>query len=231
MFRIIFVLDILNGNAVHAVKGERSRYQPVRSRICDSSNPLDIISALMPEEVYIADLDRLMHLGNNFEIIKRISSKVKTMADIGVEKISDLEKCVEIADTAVLGTETASLDLIKKAVELFPGRIDVSIDIKNREVLTKERSMKVKPEQLVKMLNGYDIRDIIILDLNKVGTGAGIDIDFLHDAARQSVHNILVGGGIRGMDDINALKEIGIDGALVATAVHNGKIQVGKSIK
>jgi len=47
MFRIIFVLDILNGTTVHAVRGERSKYKPVTgSRVCDSSSPLDIISAL-----------------------------------------------------------------------------------------------------------------------------------------------------------------------------------------
>ncbi len=226
MFRIIFVLDILNGNAVHAVRGERSRYQPVQSRICDSSSPLGIISALKPREVYIADLDRLQHLGDNFELIKRISAKAKTMVDAGVEDMGEIEKCIEIADTAILGTETGSLELIKEAAEKFPGRIDVSIDIKNGRVLTKDRRMQTKPEELVKLLNDYDIKDLIMLELNKVGTGAGIDVDFLKEIAGISNHNVLVGGGIRDMEDINALKEIGISGALVATAVHNGKIPV-----
>lgn len=226
MFRIIFVLDILNGNAVHAVRGERSRYQPVQSRICDSSSPLGIISALKPREVYIADLDRLQHLGDNFELIKRISAKAKTMVDAGVEDMGEIEKCIEIADTVILGTETGSLELIKEAAEKFPGRIDVSIDIKNGRVLTKDRRMQTKPEELVKLLNDYDIKDLIMLELNKVGTGAGIDVDFLKEIAGISNHNVLVGGGIRDMEDINALKEIGISGALVATAVHNGKIPV-----
>ena len=227
MFRIIFVLDILNGNAVHAVRGERSKYQPVSgSRICDSPSPLDIISALKPREVYIADLDRLQHIGDNFELIKRISDKAKTMVDAGVEDMDDIEKCLKIADTAILGTETASIELIKEAAEKFPGRIGVSIDIKNGRVLTKDRRMETKPEELVKLLNDYDIKDLFILELNKVGTGAGIDVDFLRDVVGLSTHNILLGGGIRDMKDIDALKGIGISGALVATAVHNGRIPV-----
>ena len=227
MFRIIFVLDILNGNAVHAVRGERSKYQPVSgSRICDSPSPLDIISALKPREVYIADLDRLQHIGDNFELIKRISDKAKTMVDAGVEDMDDIEKCLKIADTAILGTETASIELIKEAAEKFPGRIGVSLDIKNGRVLTKDRRMETKPEELVKLLNDYDIKDLFILELNKVGTGAGIDVDFLRDVVGLSTHNILLGGGIRDMKDIDALKGIGISGALVATAVHNGRIPV-----
>jgi phosphoribosylformimino-5-aminoimidazole carboxamide ribotide isomerase len=227
MFRIVFVMDVLNGSAVHAVRGERAKYKPIKnSAICDSSAPMDIISLLMPREVYIADLDRLQHLGDNFELIKRISAKTKTMVDIGAEGLGDVEKCIEMADTVILGTETASLELIKEAAGRFPDRIDVSIDIKNDRVLTKDRKMELAPGKLVKMLDEYDIRDIIILELNKVGTGAGVDADFLRNMVELSSHNILAGGGVRDMDDINAMEKIGVNGALVATAVHNGRIPV-----
>lgn len=148
------------------------------------------------------------------------------MADIGAEYMTDIEKCLGIADTVILGTETASFELIERASERFPGRINVSIDIKNGRVLTKDRKMEMEPEKLVTLLNEYDINDIIILELNKVGTGAGIDAGFLGNIVELSVHNVLLGGGIRDMNDINALKGAGVSGALVATAVHNGKIPV-----
>ncbi|VVB88184.1 Imidazole glycerol phosphate synthase subunit HisF [uncultured archaeon] len=225
MFRNIFVLDILNGNAVHAVRGEREKYRPLQSSsVCDTSNPIEIISVLSPKEVYIADLDRLQHTGDNFGLIKNISAKTRTMVDIGVENMNDLEKCAGIADIAILGTETASLELIANASGQFPGRINVSIDIKNGRVLTKDKNLMIEPQELVKQLNEYDIEDIIILELNKVGTSAGIDEDFYKEIAGLSDHGVLAGGGIRDMNDINALKKIGLDGALVATAVHSGKI-------
>ncbi|TRZ89151.1 MAG: phosphoribosylformimino-5-aminoimidazole carboxamide ribotide isomerase [Methanosarcinales archaeon] len=225
MFRIIFVLDIQKGTAVHAVRGERSKYKPVTgSIICDSSAPLDIIQALTPVEIYIADLDRLQHQGDNFDLIEKISGKTRTMADIGAENMNDVEKCAKIADTVILGTETASFDLIEKAAVRFPGRINVSIDMKNWKVLTKDSNMDVEPVELVKRLNDHDIRDIIVLELTRVGTGAGIDEGFLIDITAVSSHDVIVGGGIKDMNDIEALKRIGVSGALVATAVHSGKI-------
>jgi phosphoribosylformimino-5-aminoimidazole carboxamide ribotide isomerase len=227
MFRIIFVLDILNGNAVHAVKGERAKYQPVKgSVVCNSSAPVDIISEVLPKEVYIADLDYLQHLGDNFALIGQISEMTKTMVDIGPENTDDVEKCARIADTVIIGTETASFDLIAAAARRFSGRINVSIDMKNGVVLTKDRKLEIKPQELIKKLNDYDIKDIIILELSKVGTGAGIDVDFLQEVAGLSNHSILAGGGIRDMDDIHVLEKIGVSGALAATAVHNGKIPV-----
>jgi phosphoribosylformimino-5-aminoimidazole carboxamide ribotide isomerase len=67
MFRIIFVLDILNGKVVHAVKGEREKYGPIHnfSKVCESSDPLHIVDELSPRELYIADLNRLEGSGNN----------------------------------------------------------------------------------------------------------------------------------------------------------------------
>jgi len=221
------VLDILKGKVVHAMKGERSKYRPVEgSKVCDSSNPLDIISTIRPSEVYIADLDHLQHLGDNFELIRKISGKTKTIVDIGVKNLDDARKCAGIADTVIVGTETASLEVIEKAAIQFPGRINVSIDMKNEMVLTKDKKMEVQPEELVRRLNEFDIKDIIILDLGKVGTSAGINKDFLKKIAEISAHDVLVGGGIKDLNDIDALKVLGINGALVATAVHNGKIPI-----
>jgi len=221
------VLDILNGKVVHAMKGERSKYRPIEgSKVCQFSDPLKIISAIRPSEVYIADLDYLQHLGDNFKLIKKISGKTKTMVDIGVKNLDDARKCAGIAYTVIVGTETASLEVIEKASIQFPGRINVSIDMKNGIVLTKDRKMEVQPEEHIRSLNGLEIKDIIILDLGKVGTSAGIDKDFLKKMVGLSTHSIIAGGGIKDLGDIEALKESGINGALVATAVHNGKIPI-----
>jgi len=146
------------------------------------------------------------------------------MADIGPENMTDVEKCANIADIIILGTETASFDLIEKAAIRFPGRINVSIDMKNGKVLARDKNMEIVPAELVRKLNELDIRDIIVLDLARVGTGAGIDLDLLKDISAASSHDVLVGGGIKDLDDIKTLERIGISGALVATAVHSGKI-------
>jgi phosphoribosylformimino-5-aminoimidazole carboxamide ribotide isomerase len=218
-------MDLLNGSVVHAVKGERLKYKPIQSSmICDSSDPFEVLSAVKPRELYIADLDHIQDIGDNFEIIKKISGKTKTMVDIGVKNMDDVQKCAEIADTVIIGTETASFEVIEYAALEFPGRINVSIDMKNGYVLTKDRTMEVRPEDLVRRMNEIDLKDIIILDLGKVGTSAGIDKIFLREIAKISTHNIIVGGGIKDVVDIETLEISGISGALAATALHNGNI-------
>jgi phosphoribosylformimino-5-aminoimidazole carboxamide ribotide isomerase len=68
------------------------------------------------------------------------------------------------------------------------------------------------------------VRDVIALELDKVGTKSGIDFDFLARAVDVSGHDILCGGGVRSYEDVYEMQEIGVKGALVATAVHDGAI-------
>jgi phosphoribosylformimino-5-aminoimidazole carboxamide ribotide isomerase len=57
-----------------------------------------------------------------------------------------------------------------------------------------------------------------------VGTSIGLDRDFLEKAVFASDHPLILGGGVKGPEDLNTLKDLGFGGALVATAVHSGNI-------
>ena len=129
--RCIYVLDILNGAVVHAVRGERSSYEPIAgfSRIVSTSEPLGILQELRPREVYVADLNLLTGRGDNLEVIKKISAVTRTMADTGISKYGDLDR-LPASVSMVLGTETASLQLIEEAAR--EKRVVVSIDMMKR---------------------------------------------------------------------------------------------------
>ncbi|CAD6493988.1 MAG: Histidine biosynthesis protein [Candidatus Argoarchaeum ethanivorans] len=226
MFQIVFVLDILNGIVLHASGGRRENYKPIHitSKVCDSPDPLEIIKQLKPEQTYVADLNRLQKTGtDNYRLIKELSKHTVLMADTGITTIEDLEPCLAVSNTAVIGTETADINTIINASKRFPGRVNVSIDIKHGRVLATNRAT-LKPIDIVSILNKLEINRIIVLDLDRVGTSSGFNIELLEELCTQSEHDILVGGGIRNMKDIETLDNIGVRGALIATAIHNGSI-------
>ena len=235
-FRLIFVLDLLDGVVVHAKRGEREKYEPVHlfSSIVGSSDPVRIMEELKPADVYIADLNRLMGTGSNKGIIKEIrdtNRKARIMVDYGVKTADDLEEAAEagIADSIILGTETASMELIDVVSknDNLDISVSVSVDLFNKRVLTKDKHVQTDPLLLINELNEYrGVRDVIVLELDRVGTKSGIDFDFLARAVDASEHNILCGGGVSGCEDVDKMQEIGVKGALVATAVHDGSIPV-----
>jgi len=225
MTRCVFVLDLFNGEVVHAVRGEREKYELIEksSFLVESSDPFEILESLAPEEVYIADLDRITGSCDNLEVIDSISKKVKTMADIGISSLGDV-KLLPHCCVPVIGTETASLDLVKKASELRD--ITVSIDLVGGNVLTRDPALEISPLDLVRDLNELSLKEIILLVLDRVGTSEGLDGRFLRDVAFASEHDVLLGGGVKNEVDLDRLEDLGLAGALVATAVHNGNISL-----
>jgi len=229
MFRIVFVLDLYNLNVVHAQGGNRKNYRPVHltSRICTTSEPLQLLEEVKPKEVYIADLNALqaeVPYNTNFATIKQISSRVTTMLDPGISSVEEAIEAISLAHTVILGTETASLQTIKQAAALLPGKVNVSIDKKHGQVLTSDPLMPSEPTEIIRELNALDIQNIIILDMDRVGTSSGVDSQFLSNIVSISKHDVLLGGGVKDVQDIKKLESIGIKGALVATALHNGSI-------
>jgi phosphoribosylformimino-5-aminoimidazole carboxamide ribotide isomerase len=223
MTRCVFVLDLFNGSAVHAVRGEREKYQPIgaKSKVVGTSDPLSILEALRPKEVYVADLDRITGSGDNLALIGEMAKNAETMADVGISSVEELE-LLPLDCRPVLGTETGSFDLLKRATS--KREVTVSLDLFGGEVLTRDPSLKVSPLDLIWRLNPLPIKEIILLALDRVGTSTGLDEAFLRKAADLSDHPILLGGGVKDGSDLDRLEDLGLAGALVATAVH------GKSI-
>ena len=224
--RCIFVLDIFNGAVVHAVRGERSRYEPIErySQIVSTSEPLGVLGEVRPKEVYVADLNILTGFGENLAVIRSISSKAKTMADIGISNSSELDRLPNVV-TPILGTETAPFQIMEEAAQ--HRKVVASLDMKNRKVLTRDPFLaKQEPLQVLRRLNDLPLEAVILLELDRVGTSLGLDGEFLKKAAHISEHPLILGGGVGGVEDLTMLESIGFSGALVATAVHNGRIPV-----
>ena len=206
------------------MRGERERYEPIDrySKVVSTSDPEEVVRAVRPQEVYIADLNQITCRGENLRAIIAISRLARTMVDIGISSLSDLNYLPERV-TPVLGTETASLELIEDAA--IQREIVVSIDMKNRKVLSRDLKLAAaSPPDLLRRLNGFSLAGVILLELDRVGTSLGLDREFLEKASSVSDHPLILGGGVKGPEDLEALEQLNFRGALVATAVHNGKI-------
>lgn len=229
MFRVVLVMDIFNRSVVLAKGGVREKYRPVSdsSIVCSSSDPVDIVEFLHPREVYIADLNVLQGKGpleTNAGVIREVSLRTDTMLDFGISSPQDVDKALSIAGTAVIGTETGTLSTIKDAASGNPGKVSVSIDIKHGKVLKKDPEFPESPFEIVKLLNNFPLKDLIFLDLDRVGTASGFDPDFLRKLVECSSHSVLLAGGVKDMKDLFTLEDLGIKGALVATAIHSGLV-------
>jgi phosphoribosylformimino-5-aminoimidazole carboxamide ribotide isomerase len=221
--RCILACDLKNGIVVKGVRGERDKYRPIAesSLIVKTSVPREVISEIRPRETYIADLDRITGVGNHLSVIKSLSDITMTMADTGVSCIPDFMGAGRVANTVVVGTETAPLSVIEQCQGKH---MVVSMDMKNGSMMYRDPAFNVSPSAVLKLLNQFELGGIILLDVGRVGSGEGIDLPLVASAVSISRHNIIVGGGVRDVTDLELLDKSGVCGAIVASAVHDGRI-------
>lgn len=231
--KIIPVVDIRGCIVVHAVRGRRKKYQPLKSVLCTSTDPVDVAAALKAlgfRELYVADLDAITGKSPNLSLFKKVSAEIglELMVDAGV---TDLEAVAEMLDSGVskviIGTETlSSADFMAKAVESFGSeRIVVSLDLMGDRVLSNFKlGRPAEPMALLREFQGMGVSQIIVLDLTRVGSREGVNLPFLREVLRNVEAVVLVGGGVRDVKDLLELKDLGVFGVLVATALHLGKI-------
>lgn len=233
--KIIPVIDILNGIVVHGKKGKRKQYNPLKSLLSRSVNPIEIANIFKKigfNDLYLADLDSIMGNSINFRIYNQIikESNLNLMVDAGISDIIKAEKMIETGiSKVIIGSETLdNLDFIKKSIKKFgQNSIIVSVDIKEGKLLSNsKRISSMQFNEFIQRIDKLGIKEIILLDLDRVGTQSGINFELIKKFLKMTKMNIFVGGGIRDIQDLDRLKKFGIYGVLIATILHNGKISL-----
>jgi len=235
MVKIIPVIDVLGGRVVHAVRGRRKEYQPLKSNLCASTDPVDVAAALKAlgfGELYMADLDAITRGQANFSIFRNIADKtgLELMVDAGIDDLKKAESVLEShVVKVIIGTETLpSASLVAEAVRLFGSeKIMVSLDLMGDHVISGFELGALKdPMALLREFQEAGVSQIIVLDLCRVGSGEGVNVPFLREVLRNIKVDVYVGGGVRDIKDLMELKDVGVCGVLVATALHSGKISL-----
>ncbi|MFA5365429.1 MAG: HisA/HisF-related TIM barrel protein [Candidatus Bathyarchaeia archaeon] len=232
--KVIPVIDVLNGIAVHGIRGERKHYLPLKSGLTNSTNPIEIASTFEQlgfGSLYIADLDAIMGKSANLDIYKQITKKtcLELMVDAGTTDRTKAEQVLGSGAKIVIGSESlSSLDFVKQAITDYgTQKVVVSIDQKNGKLLTHAEDLALLDAcSVAQKLANLGVRQIILLDLDRVGTEHGINSDVLRCVLDNSAVDVFVGGGIHGLSELEQLRSLGVSGVLVATVLHNGKVTV-----
>jgi len=177
-------------------------------------------------------LDAILSESVNFSVYRQITAKTSLdlMVDAGIADLTKAEKVLETGvSKIVIGTETlGSLDFVGQAVAAFgEDKVVVSIDQKDGKLLSASEAVaSMDAVSVAQKLVNLGVRNAILLDLGRVGTEHGIDNTVLKTILETTDIKVMVGGGIRSLQELETLRNLGASGALVATVLHNGKVTV-----
>lgn len=221
---LIPVIDLLGGRVVRAVRGERSRYQPMQSTLCTSSAPLDVARAYLElypfRSLYLADLDAIQRQGNNdadIRLLRAAFPHVELWLDAGIRLPQQLRHAKELGCKAIVGSEGLhTLSEYQALLEAAADDMLLSLDFDNRGFRG--------PIELLQQAQLWPA-GVICMTLAKVGSLEGPDYAQLTRlTASATGRRCYAAGGVRDAADIERLQGVGIHGVLVASALHQGSI-------
>jgi HisA/HisF family protein len=223
-FEVIPVIDLMGGVVVHARAGERQSYRPLAgSRVAASAEPAAVIEGLLAlhpfRRLYIADLDAILKRGGHNAAIAGLAERFPSLelwVDAGVADRTGAAAVLEVPTARlVLGSESQVDARLLQELHADP-RILLSLDLRGAERLDPA-GLFGRPELWP--------QDLIVMTLARVGTGQGPDLPGLSTvSAGAGRRRVWAAGGVRGLDDLLALRGLGCAGVLVATALHDGRL-------
>jgi len=235
---LIPVLDLSRGVAVHAIGGDRSRYDPVRSVLApgtegDALALARAYSALRGvARCYVADLDAIAGQPPQHDLLGRLLGREgfggPLLLDAGVASLAGFERLGGAFAHVVVGLETLH-SFAGLAAVAAQADVTFSLDLRNDAPLARPalqaEAGSAEPMVLARAAVEAGARSLILLDVGRVGRGAGVNLE-LFASLRRALPQVplMAGGGVRGPGDIAALAESGCDGVLIATALHRGTV-------
>ncbi|MGU3538343.1 HisA/HisF-related TIM barrel protein [Methylobacterium sp. A54F] len=222
-FEIIPVLDLRHGRVVRARAGERQSYAPIETPLAKGSAPAAVaaglVAAFPARTLYVADLDAIMDgTPPDLAALRAVAEACPGTAlwvDAGFAEGGAVEAFLAAGLGApVLGSESqAGTDLVRR----FSDRSILSLDSRGEA--------RLGPPELHDDPSHWPDA-VIVMTLARIGAGDGPDLAGIAAVrARAPLARVYAAGGVRGPEDVAALRAAGAAGALVASALHDGRLR------
>lgn len=233
---VIFpAIDILGGKAVRLLKGD---YEKVTVY---SDDPCSVARAFVSKgckAIHIVDLDGAREgSAVNMDIVGTIAQIPDILSEIG-GGIRNMDTICRYLDAGIsrviLGT--AALEdpaFLKEAVGRFGERIAVGVDMKDGKVAVKGwlETSKKDGLEFLKELEDIGVRSAIVTDISRDGAMRGTNLELYKTITSCCKLNITASGGVSTLDDVRALKETGVYGAIIGKAYYTGAIKLEEALE
>ncbi len=232
--RIYPAIDIIGGQCVRLSQGD------YRKKTTYAEDPLEVAKkweSLGGEFLHLVDLDGAK-TGDmpNFDLIVSIANELKIPVEIG-GGIRNMESVSRYLDHGVkrviLGTAAIrNPEFVKEAVEKYGDRIVIGIDAKDGMVAVSgwEEVSSVSAIDLAKQMEELGVRTIIYTDIATDGMLQGPNVVAMKEMTEAVSVDVVASGGVSSLEDLKALSETGVEGAIVGKALYTGHMELPDAI-
>ena len=227
-------IDLYDGCVVRLVRGD---YQQMQVYSNDPVSVAKQFEAAGAEYLHVVDLAGAKDGSTpNLETIRAITASTSLKVEVGGGIRS--EEVIRIYLDAgvfrvILGTVAVTEPEFTKAmVAKYGEQIAVGVDIRDGFVAIKgwTETSALSCREFCKTLSKIGVKTIICTDISKDGCLGGTNLPLYRELSEEFSMNIVASGGVSTLDDVRALKEMDLYGAILGKALYTGNINLKDAV-
>ena len=227
-------IDLIGGQAVRLKKGDYNQ------KTVYNSDPVSVAIGFKnqgAEFIHLVDLDGAKSgKTDNFKVVKEIVEKSGLKAEIGggIRNIETVKKYLDCGVMRVIiGTAAiTNPEFLTQALELYGEKIAVGVDIKDNKVAIHgwTETADFTCEEFIEMMQNKGVKTVICTDISKDGMMSGTNLSLYKELSQRFNIDIVASGGVSTLDDVKALKEMSLYGAILGKALYTNSIDLTEAI-
>ena len=233
--RIFPAIDIVSGKAVRLYKGDYDKMTVYNDDPIAVAQDFENAGA---GYIHLVDLEGAKTGQTpNIETVRRIAKNTNLFSEIGggIRSMDTVEKYLNAGvDRVILGTSAVTdREFLKTALKEYGEKIAVGVDIKEGFVAIKGwlEASAIKYDEFLTELKEMGVNTAIVTDISKDGAMKGTNRALYAELSKKLDMDITASGGVSSIEDIIALRELGLYAAIIGKAYYTGAIDLKRAIE
>jgi phosphoribosylformimino-5-aminoimidazole carboxamide ribotide isomerase len=189
-------------------------------------------------KLHIIDLDAALGTGDNLSVIAEIVGNVDLPIQVGggIRKVEAAEKLLKLgARQVILGalafSDPEAVTQIQR--EFGAESVIVALDNKDGKIMVAgwKTATGMGMKEALEKFAALGVKAFLVTSITRDGTLSGPDLDTLREACQYAGVAIIAAGGIGGLEDLRALKRVGVAGAVIGKTLYEGRFTLKEALE
>ena len=228
-------IDLVGGKAVRLYKGDYAQMTVY------SDDPLSValdFQAAGATRMHLVDLEAAKSgIPENAETIRAIAENTDLFLEVGggIRTMETLERYLSLGvDRAILGTAAVTdSGFLETAVKQYGEKVAVGVDLKDGFVAIKgwTETSELTAEAFFARMEAIGVKTVICTDISRDGAMKGTNRELYKALSEKFSIDLIASGGVSSLEDVAALKDLGLHGAIIGKAYYTGAINLKEALE
>ena len=228
-------IDLVGGRAVRLYKGDYAQMTVY------SNDPVAVAKDFRSTgatHIHLVDLEGAKSgVPGNLDTIRRILAETDLFVEVGggIRNMQTVEAYLSAGvDRVILGTAAVTdPDFLEAALQKYGEKIAVGVDLKDGCVAIKgwTETSALRAEAFFEKMQTLGVKTIICTDISRDGAMKGTNRQLYRELSEKYGVDLIASGGVSTLEDVRALAEMGLHGAIIGKAYYIGAIDLRTAIE